>query len=236
MRTLLLAAFVLTLGSIIACSDDANTAPKPTVTVTQTETSGVQGFRDFAAQIQSAFETQDIDFFLSRAVTEEIVCSPEDVHEGGPGGPTCEFEGQEFQGFPIGRWQSEGGIVPVEAAVGQIMRLVHEGLPDESDEFGDGRPRVYAIMPDTDSASAVLTALIERPDNFAPGGPLRVVVILSWSFAEDRWEITRHLSAFGLAEEFLIPCETAAPYVSETWERYPDPSAAGPGVEACPVY
>ena len=234
MRNVLLAAVILTTASIIACGEDTNTEPNPTVTPTA-ETSGAAGFRDFAGEIQTAFETQDINFFLSRAVTEDIVCSPEDVHEGGIGGPTCEFEGQQFQGFLLGRWRSEGNTVPVEDAVGQVMRLVREGLPNERDDFGDGRPRVYAIMPDTDSASAVLTSLIERPDNFGEGGPLRVVVILSWSLADDQWAFTRLLISFVLAEEFLIPCEAAAPYVSETWERYPDPSAVGPDLE-CPIY
>lgn len=231
MRKLLLAAVILTTASIIVCGDDADTEPTPTVTPTA-ETSGAQGFRDFAAQIQTAFESQDTEFFLSRAVTEEIVCGPEDI--GGLGGPACGFEGQEFQGFPVGLWRSEGGIVPVEGVFNSINRLVLEGLPNEIDEFGDGRPRVYAIMPDTDSATAVLTALIERPDNFVEGGALRVAMILSWSFTDDQWGVTRLLSAFVLAEEFLIPCEAAAPNVSETWERYPDPSAVGPDVD-CPI-
>ncbi len=232
-------AFVIVAVAIAvmaaACGDGTSpsggqTPPERTPPVEQP---GDAGFRQFASDVQDALARQDVEFFLNRAQTTKVVCTAEDL-QGGLGGPLCEFEGQTYDGFPIGRWRSEGNIVPVADALSQLEMLFENVLPSAEDGFGDGEVLVYALSLDGRRADAVITGLIERPASFAGSGPLRGVVVSSWSFERQRWTLTSVLGAFVLGEEFLIPCEAALQFLGGAWERYPDRTQQGLGEERCP--
>ncbi len=231
MRTLFLAILALTLGTI-ACDDANESAPEPTPTTLTAEAPGAEGFRSFAAQIEAALDAGDMEFFLDRAEAELVTCTAENMI--GLGGPICDFEGQTYTGFPMGRWRSEGNILPVEDVADFGISLRESALLEASDDFGDGALRIYALSVDGTAATAIITALVERPVNFAGEGPLRVVRVTSWTFDGDQWRFTFLLTAAVLAEEFLAPCPPALDYVIGTWERYPDPALPSVGESVCP--
>ena len=107
----------------IACGGgdgDGGGDATPTSTVVPAETptppadgeaSGADGFRQFAATIQEALDDGDAAFLRDRALTEAVVCTADDVASGGPGGPLCEFEGQEFDGFTVTGWRAVGALI-----------------------------------------------------------------------------------------------------------------------------
>ena len=199
--TLLLIPGILALA--IACGDDDGgdqPAPTPTVDapaatstpVPDGEAGGADGFRQFIPTLQEALDEGDTSFLRDRALTEAIVCTADDVAPGGLGGPACEFEGQEFDGFQVGFWRSEGAIVPVEGVFTDFDTMFSTSLPDESDDFGDGSMQVYALNVG-DDFDAIVTAIIERPADFGGEGPLRVAVGTSWQFEGDAWMVNEHV-------------------------------------------
>ena len=228
--TLLLIPGILALA--VACGDDnGGDQPTPTPTVdapaaTSTpvpdgEAGGADGFRQFIPAFQDALDQGDGTFLRDRALTQAVVCTADDVAPSGVGGPACEFEGQEFDGFGVAYWRSEGGIVPVEGAFSQFDTMFSTALPGQSDEFGDGAVRVYALNVG-DSFNAIVTAIVERPADFGDGGPLRAAVGTSWQFQGEAWMVTSTLVAFVLAEELLEPAGVVQPLYPD-WERYQAP-------------
>ena len=225
--TLLLIPGILALA--VACGDDdGGDQPTPTPTVqapaaTSTpipdgEAGGADGFRQFIPTFQEALDGSDASFLRDRALTQAIVCTADDVAPAGPGGPSCEFEGQEFDGFTVTFWRSEGAIVPVENAFSEFDTMFSTALLAETDEFGDGAVRVHALNVG-DNFDAIVTAIIERPANFGGEGPLRVAVGTSWQFEGETWMVTSTLTAFVLGEELLEPAEVVRPLYPD-WERY----------------
>ncbi len=220
------------LALAIACGDDdGGDQPVPTPTVdapaaTSTpapdgEADGADGFRQFIPAFQVALDQGDGAFLRGRALTQAVVCTANDVAPAGPGGPSCEFEGQEFDGFTQTFWRSEGAIVPVESAFSEFETMFSTALPEETDAFGDGSVQVYALNVG-DSFDAIVTAIIERPADFGGEGPLRIAVGTSWQFEGDAWMVTSTLTAFVLGEELLEPAEVVQPLYPD-WERYEAP-------------
>jgi hypothetical protein len=212
--------------------DDAVTATPPLATATQPagrETPAATGtadagdedpaaFREFAALIDDAVETGDTQFFAERLKTTHVVCdetnTPPEV-----GDPACEFIGQEFEGFQTGGWRSEGAVVPAERVPAAFQRVYDGALADAQDEFAGGAPDVYAISDDGTEGAAAITALVERPSDFAGTGPLRVVLSTSWVREDDGWLMDLLISAYVLAEDFLQPSPEVSSYY-RNWERF----------------
>jgi hypothetical protein len=214
---------------------EAGTPETATPGPSGSEEPGADGFRAFAAEIQGALDRRDAGFFIERIKPETGTCTAGDLTPG-IGQLPCETEGQQWEGFPLGRWRSEGGYVdPAEAPT--PIDLHDEALPDDSDAFGDGTVRIHAIATDGMVAHSIVTALVQRPPDFAGEGPLRQVRVQRWTFDSERWRYTGALTANVLAEEFLVPCQEALNYLdaygAAAWERFPDPAAAGPGQELC---
>ncbi len=208
----------------IACGDDdgdGDPTPTSTAALAETptppadgETSGADGFRRFIPTLQTALDGGDTSFLPDRALTEAIVCTADDAAPNGIGGPACEFDGQEFDGFSVGVWRSEGGIISVESAFSVRDTCLATALAAESDEFGDGSVQVYALNVGQ-SFAAIIMAIIERPADFDGEGPLRVAYGTDWTFEDGGWLVTSTLTAFVLAEDLLEPS-------AEGLDRYPD--------------
>ena len=213
----------------IACGDgDGNGDVTPTSTgapaatptpPADSETGGAEGFREFASTLQEALDEGDTEFLRDRALTEAVVCTAADVASGGPGGPLCEFDGQEFDGFREARWRSEGGIIPVENAFTAYETMLAKALPGESDDFGDGSVQVYALNIGEDRFDAIIAAIIERPFGVGDEEPRRVVYGTAWVFEGGRWMVQSTLTAFVLGEELLDEAQPVYP----NWERYESP-------------
>ena len=213
----------------IACGDgdgDGDATPTSTVAPAATptppadgETGGAEGFRQFAATFQKALDDGDAEFLRDRALTEAVVCTADDVAPAGIGGPACEFEGQEFDGFREARWRSEGGIIPVENAFTAYETMLATALPGESDDFGGGSVQVYALNVGGDRFDAIIAAIIERPLSVGDEGPQRVVYGTAWVFEGGRWMVQSTLTAFVLGEELLVEAQPVYP----NWGRYESP-------------
>ena len=236
--SVVLAALLLVLLLSIACGDDAADEPQPTTTTARTAAStptaaataaatapadaeqpGAEGFRGFAADLDAAVRAADAAFINERLRTRQVVCTEEDV-TATPGGPNCSFPGETFEGFEMSAWRSEGRTVNVSAVEQHLSdRFFAVALPAETDEFGDGRPQVYAINASGDTYAALLTAIIERPPDFAGEGPLRVAIHTAWQYEDGRWLMTRLMNAYVLAEEFLRPDDVVSSYYPN-WERF----------------
>lgn len=200
------------------------TAEAPAATSTPVpdgEAGGADGFRQFIPTLQEALDEGDASFLRGRALTQAIVCTADDVAPAGPGGPSCEFEGQEFDGFTVTAWRGEGAVIPVEDAFSRFDTILSTSLLDESDDFGDGSVQVYALNVG-DNFDAIVTAIIERPSDAGGEGPLRVAYGTNWVFESERWMVTRTLTAFVLGEELLEPAEVVQPLYPD-WERYESP-------------
>ena len=219
---------------VIACSDgDGDGVATPTSTVAPAESpmppaggemSGAEGFRTFASTIQDALDVGDAEFLRDRALTEPIVCTADDVAPTGAlGGRACEFEGQEFDGFTETFWRAEGAVIPVEDAFFAYETMLTTALPTDSDEFGDGSTQVYALNVGEDSFDAIITAIIERPSEFAGESSLRVSYGTAWVFEEGRWMVRSTLTAFVLGEELLQPPSQDTANLYLNWERYERP-------------
>ncbi|MDI6857916.1 MAG: hypothetical protein QME71_06340 [Dehalococcoidia bacterium] len=231
------ALVVLFLLFAVSCggAEDEESTPSPTPPAGATATappeasptsvSGEQPqdaeFRAFAADLDTAIKTQPVDFLRERMRTRHIVCRQEDVEPRGPGGPACESVGQEFDGFEVSAWRSEGATVPVETAVRGLDAFFSGTLPDESDAFGGGEPQVYALNVGGGRYDAIVTAIIERPTDIAGEGPLRVALNTSWAFEEGRWLLTGVMYAYVLADELLTPALEARG-LFPNWERFGD--------------
>lgn len=231
-RAVALAVLFLLFAVSCGGAEDEGSTPSPTAPAGATATAppeasptsvsgeqpGDAGFRAFAAELDAAVKTQPVDFLRERMQTTHIVCGPEDVPPG-LGGPACESVGQEFDGFDVSAWRSEGATVPVETAVRGLDAFFSGTLPDESDAFGGGAPQVYALNVGGGRHDAIVTAIIERPAEIAGEGPLRVALNTSWAFEEGRWLLTGVMYAYVLGDELLIPAPEARG-LFPNWERF----------------
>ncbi len=201
---------------------------------TAREVSGDAGFRAFVPKLQLALDGKDLEFIARRMETTPVVCKAADIHPGA-GGAQCNFVGESYDGFPVGYWRSEGVILPALTVLGQLGTLLETEQPAASDDFGDGRARVYALDLSPGKSHAIVTAMIARPPDFGEGGPIRIAIGTAWSFSDGRWRFTSMLQAYVSGEELLIPCQEALDFLGGAWERYPDPAASGPGIDRCPL-
>jgi hypothetical protein len=198
------------------------------------ELSGDDEFRAFAAKLQLALDAKDLQFIAQRMETTHVVCTAQDVR-GNTGGPQCDAEGTSYDGFPVAYWRSEGAIVPDSSVLHQLRTLFGTAQPAATDDFGDGRTRVYALDLPPGKSHAIITAIIVRPPDFGPGGPLRIAIGTAWSFSNGQWRFTSMLQAYSSAEEVLLPCQEVLAFLGGAWERYPGPAASDPATGRCPL-
>ena len=190
-------------------------------------------FRAFAAELQAALDSRDAAFMDDRIKLQHGTCTEADV-QGGIGAAPCTTVGAPWSGFPVGQWRSEGGINEDFDGAAFLRHLFDQALPLESDAYGDGSVRIYALSLSDAMSATIITELIARPSSFAGTGPLRIVRAVAWTEDAGNWKATSVLNASVLAEDFLIPCQAGIDYLGGYWERFPDPNATGgPGPDTC---
>jgi hypothetical protein len=192
-------------------------------------------FEEFVRQVVvPAVAEGDLSAFASRAETSRIVCRAE--HIPGPNlrylhGPKCTRIGDEFEGFGLGRWRSEGSIVPLERALEPVRDILTRSLPEKADEYGSGAPQVYALgtsvalrfdddllvpRPEV-GLSTIITAIISGRADVVEAR--RVVVVLTWVGQDGDYLLNYVLDAPVLAEELLEPNHPEQDFVSN-WRRF----------------
>lgn len=196
----------------------APTRPAGSPTVNATETSGEAGFRAFAKLLDSSLQS-DPRTLLDRLKGTPYTCKASDIPRQ-LGGPACDTAGQTFDGILSSSWRSSGGLAPVTLIRDGIARDFFAALePAATDEFGNGRPRVYALSISGTTYRTAITGIIKRPASFAGTGPLRVTYVHVWTFESGRWVTYQQMSAFVLAEEFLKPGTADTQGAFPNWER-----------------
>ena len=189
------------------------TAPSATPTAAASPTPageqpGPDGFRRFAAELNTHLNQGDMDFLIDRLRATDYTCGPEDVPQK-PGGPACMSAGQQFKAFPAANWRSEGGLAPVDSVIAQFNDLKTTVLVGSQDPFGPALLAVYATDTSQGEFHAVITTISRRPE-----GPRRVIIAPRFEHSGNRWEMVSNLTAYALADDFLKPSVTG-------WQRLP---------------
>ncbi len=176
--------------------------PTPTVEATaivQAEADGLEGFRAFAAQIEEAVASGDVEFFPGRAVTRPYTCTGQEEFVLACVGQT---PGAIVETFRVGYLGSEGVFTTLADYSARLDDFFGTARPDVSDEFGDGTPFLHSVAvslpphylgesPPEDGApeiyQAILTGIV---DPTGQEGPHRQARISNWLFIDGSWRLT----------------------------------------------
>jgi hypothetical protein len=131
-------------------------------------------------------------------MTRRVVCPTNDTE--------CASNGEEYEGFPIASVPGDGAvIVRLDKAMNHLARLWEEAVAGASDEYGSTVPCLYeltsaVIYPGGVEAVPALgtkiTSIIQRPVDWAPGGPLRVAIVAYWTLEDGSWRLRALYSHF----------------------------------------
>ena len=196
---------------------DSTAVSTPTATSAATalpgEASGWEGFREFAAKMETALAEKDVEFFLDRAHFSDYTCpSPSEFNP-------CEWEGQVLSVVtfvPI--LPSEPTLLESDAVRDDIQRFVDADQPELSDAYGNGVLKLYSIsrrgQEGGDQEYWALITKISTPEQ----SPQRELMILRFRFQEGRWEYVTIMQGT-LLEEFGVEKYFSQAPEDLNWER-----------------
>ena len=244
MRTPRVAAFLvpptlLAASLAVAACDEATeppflaeTSPSPAATATSTaeptatsvpdtptpppESGDLGGFRAFAALIDAALAEGDASFFSDRGEEMEVTCQGDEQLGFCMGQPP----GTIFRGIPGTAWQSDAfALFPTDDYESLLEDWFAEAMLDQSDEFGDGAVKLFALAQlggGDGEFLAITTAIL----NTGPATEVqRQARMLRFAFEEGAWKLRGEILG---AVSF-----TAEPWLSgnctdcyDQWERW----------------
>lgn len=201
------------VATVRAATATVASRPSPTAAPTETaalpptataspvpagETSGMEGFRAFAVQIDAALREKNVQFFSGRARFEEVTCPPEPPGElvacaDEPPGTVVQVLSHisyPFEGAGVSREQFESSLEPWFAGA----------RPDLSDQYGSGALALYALASSPapgmvgEGDHAIVTAIVDWLPELS-GPPERLVLFLTWQFLDGRWQLTSYGNA-----------------------------------------
>jgi len=196
-------------------TEEATPAPEPTP-----ESGGMDGFRAFAAPVETALADGDASFFADRGLEHEMTCAGDEQL-----GPCVDQPaGTVLRGIPGAVWQSDASWLFSPNEYAAMLRDWFAGArADLSDEYGDGGVRLFAIgqraTGDADQEFlAIMTAILDT----GPATEIqRQARILRFLFSEGVWQLD--------AEIFAAVSFTAKDWLSgqcsecyDRWERWED--------------
>jgi len=223
-----------------ATTPEATAPPSPTPTVAA-ESAGFDGFRAFATRINEAVQAGDASFFAASAVPTMYTCRGGDADYFAP---ACEGQpaGSTVQAFTLSSVPGEGAFVTSNYFEEVLADWLARGRPDLSDESGDGRLSLYALVHRpasdfvpgervavTEAYIAIVTAIV-GPSGPPPGGiivePLlqgpyteRQIRLLNWQFLDGRWRLTS--SAVSSSPELIAAWLSGdCTGCDDRWERW----------------
>lgn len=176
-------------------------------------------FIEFAKELDSALRATDAGFLAARLLSHPVECQQSDVPQR-LGGPQCNYVGETFQGFGVGRWRSEGGIVPVDGVEDQLAYFITAARPSEKDAYGSGAPSVYAIDIESNRWVAIITAIIVAPTGIAGRDLIRVALGTNWVLVDGQWRMTSVMNNYFFASEFLDPSPEVRTGLYPGWRRF----------------
>ncbi len=187
----------------------ATTPATPAATPTALpEAATLDSLRAFAARVDDAFRGGDPAIVTARFQTSDVTCTAADVPSK-IGGPACEKVGEQFKGFPIGRWRSEGTINKVDDATRIVTTFVTKVSPGGRDQHGLSAARVRGLGNDLAKPHILAIAITEEPTK--PGSYRRAAIDFGVTFCQrdcpggagSRWVVTSMVTNYVLAEEWL---------------------------------
>lgn len=227
----LTAAVVLGLTVVFIACDRASTTDVPppsgeTSPGSPTPLAAAPGNRNpedpfwvFSQDLDASLRVGDVQMLIERLRTRTITCTEADVPPH-IGGPECFVVGDTFEGFSIGRWRSEGGVVPVTQVVEQLRYLSTAVRRDLSDPYGTGTIQVFALNSQPQRHVAIITAIINSPPGFGGASTIRVSFGTYWTLDGDVWRLTGLMTNYIYSGEFLEPTPEARAGLFPAWERF----------------
>jgi hypothetical protein len=157
------------------------------------ESGGFDGFRAFATRINEAVQAGDASFFAASAMPTMYTCRGGDADYFAP---ACQGQaaGATVQAFPLSFVPGEGAFVTLNYYEDALADWLARSRPDLSDQYGDGRPALYALVHQPPSEFyeeayiAIVTAIVVDPMGVAIGQ--RQIRLLHWQFLDGRWRLT----------------------------------------------
>jgi hypothetical protein len=223
----LLVISALVAGSLLlaACGGEEEVPPSPTPTPapgTPAASIDPQDFAEFADLVARAVAVQDTSFFAERVKGRTYTCTEADVAGGESGVEQglCQKVGQQVDVVEHWFWHSEGVLRRPETMATAIQDYFASAVLGESDDYGTGAVRLYAIGttrssdPSRRFKAAILTAITPVGEG-ATRQPVRTARGINFEYVDGRWVIRGMLWANGAADEELLSPETA-PY--DDWE------------------
>ena len=155
-----------------------------------------------------------------------------------------------------GNWRSEAGPIQAQIAAAEVMAFATNARPDLRDQYGDGAPKVWGFGNTPENAHIVVTAITRR--NGGSAGAVRAAIDFELTYCAEncptkndrnRWTITRMVSAYVLAEDWLFPGTEGRAFLGTQYEVFHRPlkptseifeaarnvaAAFGTGVKAMP--
>jgi len=196
---------------------DSTAVSTPTATSAATalpgEASGWEGFREFAAKMETALAEKDVEFFLDRAHFSEYTCpAPSEFNP-------CQREGQVLHVVafaPI--LPSEPTLLESDALRDDIQRFVDADQPELTDAYGNGALKLYSIsrrgQEGGDQEYWTLVTKISTPEQ----SPQRELMMLRFRFQDGRWEYVAILQGI-LLEGFGVEAYFSQGPEDLNWER-----------------
>jgi hypothetical protein len=183
----------------------------PAATAVPGEATGWEGFQQFAAKVETALATKDVDFFMERAVFSDYTCpGPEEF-------TPCEQQGQVLHviaSIPV--LPSEATLLETDALRDNVQRFLDGARPDLSDDYGDGALKLYSISRRSEGGGEywALITKISTPEQ----SPQRELVILRFRYLSGRWEYAAILQGI-LLEGFGVEKYFSQAPEDLNWER-----------------
>lgn len=188
---------------------DGTTTPTP-------QADDPQGLEDALSDFEDELRSGGLDAIVARLLIQEYTCKESDLQPG-LGAPECTTAGEVIRALEMSAWRSEGGLRKVETVVAFLQDLDDDLALDESDDYGDGEPTIYAF--DSSVERAVLTMIVEcQPQHQCTDGFQRVAMVLDLEYEDGSWMVEKIMNAFVLYEDFLEPTAEGGSYFPE-WER-----------------
>jgi hypothetical protein len=137
-------------------SPSASATPEPT-RITGSPSADFEQFRVFAAEIDVAIASGNAEFFAARGVEMEVTCKGDEQL----GQCTNQPAGTIIRGIPGAAWRSDAGALIPRAEYGPfVSEWFTSALPNESDKYGGGSPRLLALAESSAGEQRAIASLI----------------------------------------------------------------------------
>ena len=162
-------------------SRSASPTPEPT-RISGSPSADFEQFRAFAAEIDTAIASGSSAFFAARGIETEITCKGDEQL----GQCTNQPAGTIIRGIPGGAWQSDAFALTPRADYEQLVsQWLASALPNESDKYGNGAPRLIALAQSSNEEMLAIASLIR--DIGSQQGVQRQCRVFRFSLVDGNW-------------------------------------------------